>query len=216
MLVHTRRVLLGLAAGLVAIGPPARSQVRVASPDGRNLVTVEVREGKLHYGLARDGRALLLPSLLGFEFRGAPPLRDGLRITDTTRQSQDAWWVQMWGEVARVHDHHNELAVGVVETAAPGRRFTVRVRVFDDGVGFRYELPAQPGLTEFAITDELTQFAFVDNPRAWWIPSDRPRIARLERLQLSLRREDGVQLAPGGYGVEVEWVALGFGSGASR
>src|SRR3954463_1006717 len=122
---------------LAALGAaPVQSQVLVASPDGRNQVTVETRDGRLNYSLARDGRALILPSLLGFEFRGAPALRDGLRITDTTRQSHDEWWTQPWGEVARVRDHHNELAVAVEETAPPSRRFTLRIRAFDDGVGF--------------------------------------------------------------------------------
>ena len=107
------------AVTLVAAAVPLRAQARVASPDGRNQVTVEIRDGRLTYSLDRDGRALILPSLLGFEFRGAPRLRDGLRITDTTRASHDEWWTQPWGEVARVHDHHNELAVSVEETAAP-------------------------------------------------------------------------------------------------
>ena len=158
------------------------AQVGVASPDARNRVTVEVREGRLYYSLARDGRALVLPSLLGFEFRGAAPLRDGVRITDTTRTSHDEWWTQPWGEVARVHDHHNELAVSVEETAAPNRRFTLRVRSFNDGVGFRYEFPAQPGLGAFEITEELTEFALADNARAWWIASNWPRKDRSEEL----------------------------------
>jgi alpha-glucosidase len=172
-------------AALAAAATPLRSQVRVASPDGRTEVTVELREGRLNYSLARDGRALILPSLLGFEFRGAPPLRDGLRITDTTRQSHDEWWTQPWGEVARVRDHHNELAVSVEETADSGRRFTLRVRAFDDGVGFRYELPEQPGLGAFEISDELTEFALADNARAWWIPSNWPRMDRSEMLYSS-------------------------------
>jgi len=62
-----------------------------------------------------DGRALILPSLLGFEVRGAPPPQGGLRVNDTTRRSHDEWWTQPWGEVARVRDHHNELAVTVQE-----------------------------------------------------------------------------------------------------
>ena len=161
------------------------AQARVASPDGRTRVTVEITEGKLYYSLARDGRALLLPSLLGFEFRGAPPLRDGLRIADTTRRSHDEWWTQPWGEVARVRDHHNELAVGVAEVASPNRRFTLRVRAFDDGVGFRYEFPEQPGLGAFELTDELTEFALADNARAWWIPSNWPRKDRSEELYSS-------------------------------
>jgi alpha-glucosidase len=173
------------AIALVAPGPPLQGQTRVASPDGRNLVTVELLEGRLTYSLTRDERALILPSLLGFEFRGAPPLRDGLRLTDTTRQSHDEWWTQPWGEVARVHDRHNEVAVSAEETAPPNRRFTLRVRAFDDGIGFRYEFPEQPGLGAFEITDELTEFALADNAKAWWIPSNRPRKDRSEELYSS-------------------------------
>ena len=84
-----------------------------------------------------------------------------------------------------MRDHHNELAVAVEETAAPNRRFTLRVRAFDDGVGFRYEFPEQPGLGAFEITDELTEFALADNARAWWIPSNRPRMDRSEMLYSS-------------------------------
>ena len=178
---YARFLVLGLAA-LAVTAVPLRGQTRVTSPDGRNQVTVALREGRLVYSLAREGRDLLLPSMLGFEFRGAPPLRDRLRIVDSTRQSHDEWWTQPWGEVARVHDHHNELAVSVEETAAPNRRFTLRVRVFDGGVGFRYEFPEQPGLGAFEITEELTEFAFADNARAWSIPSNWARMDRSEML----------------------------------
>ncbi len=181
---HSGLLLAGLAAVALAAAP-LPGQVRVASPDGRTSVTVQVTEGRLTYSLARDGRPLLLPSTLGFQFRGTPALRDGLRITDSTRQSHDEWWTQPWGEVARVHDYHNELAVSVEETAAPARRFTLRFRAFDDGVGFRYEFPRQPGLDAFEITDELTEFALADNARAWSIPSDRSRMDRSEMLYSS-------------------------------
>jgi alpha-glucosidase len=164
------------------IAGTAAAQVRVASPDGRNQVTFQIREGRAYYDLQRDGRALILPSLLGFEFRGATPLRDGLRITDTTRDTHDETWPQLWGEVARVRDHHNELAVSLEETSAPNRRFTVRIRAFDDGIGFRYELPEQPALGDFEISDELTEFTLADNARAWWIASNWPRKDRSEEL----------------------------------
>ena len=171
-----------LAAISIATRAPAQEPVRVTSPDGRNRVTVEIRDGALTYRVDRDGRALLLPSRLGFAFQGAPPLRDSLRVVDTSRSSVDETWTQPWGEVARVRDHHNELRVSVSEVASPGRRFGVVFRVFDDGLGFRYELPAQPGLGEFAITDELTEFTLADDARAWWIPSNRPRLDRSEML----------------------------------
>jgi alpha-glucosidase len=175
----------GLAAALALTASPLLAQVRVTSPDGRNEVSLEIREGRLTYGLSRDGRPLVLPSLLGFEFRGAPALRDGLRVADTARASHDEWWTQPWGEVARVRDHYDELAVTVEESTAPARRFTVRVRAFDDGIGFRYELPGQPGLGGFVISDELTEFNLADNARAWWIPSNWPRMDRSEMLYSS-------------------------------
>ena len=176
------RSLAAVGAVLAAAGAHAQEPLRVASPDGRNQVTVEVREGRLRYAVQRNGRDVLLPSALGFEFRGAPPLRDSLRVTGTARNTVSQAWTQPWGEVKEVRDHHNELRVSVAETAAPGRRFDVVFRVFDDGVGFRYELPEQPGLGAFEITEELTEFAFADNARAWWIPSDRPRMDRSEML----------------------------------
>ena len=168
--------------GLLIPWSVAISQVRVASPNGRNEVQVAIREGKLYYVVQRDGRPLITPSLLGFEFRGAPPLRDGLRIVDSTRSSVDETWTQPWGEVSRVRDQHNELQLSVTETAAPDRRFTLRVRAFNDGVAFRYEFPQQPNLGDFEISDELTEFAMADNARAWWIASNRPRLDRSEQL----------------------------------
>src|SRR6266550_4665293 len=160
----------------------ATSQLRVASPNGRNVVMIDTHEGKLYYMVQRDGRPLLTPSMLGFEFRGAPPLRDGLRIVDSSRSTFDTTWTQPWGEVSRIRDHHNELKVSVAETGAPDRKFTVAFRAFNDGVAFRYEFPAQAGLGDFAITDELTEFAMADNARAWWIASNRPRLDRSEQL----------------------------------
>jgi alpha-glucosidase len=180
---------------LLALVTPAAAQVRVASPDGRTQVTVETRDGRLYYSVLRDGRSLFTPSLLGFEFRGAPPLRDSLRIADSARATFDSTWTQPWGEVARVRDHHNELRVSVAETASPNRRFTVAFRVFNDGLGFRYEFPDQPNLKDFVIADELTEFAFTNDGRAWWIPSNRPRLDRSEMLFSSgpVSRLDSVQ-----------------------
>jgi len=160
----------------------ATSQLRVASPDGRNVVTIDTHEGRLYYAVQRDGRPLLTPSLLGFDFRGAPPLRDSLRIVDSSRSTFDETWTQPWGEVSRIRDHHNELKVGVEETRAPNRKFTLAVRAFNDGVAFRYEFPAQPSLADFEMMDELTEFAMADNARAWWIASNRPRLDRSEQL----------------------------------
>jgi alpha-glucosidase len=182
----TRIITLAVAcATFTAVGAPAQNQVRVESPDRRSVVTVEVREGGLYYSIQRDSRALFLPSRLGFEFQGAPPLRDGLRITGSTTSTVDTVWTQPWGEVARVRDRHNERRISVSEGAPGNRQLVVVFRVFNDGVGFRYEFPQQPGLGEFAIMQELTEFALADDARAWWIPSNRPRLDRSEMLYSS-------------------------------
>ena len=178
-LAPARRAWRTLATALftaVALAPHARAQLpaTVASPDGRTVVTVAIIEGRLTYQVARDRIKLLLPSALGFAFRGAPTLRDSVRFVEMSRATYDSTWTQPWGEVRRVRDHHNELRVSVAETSPRARRFAVVFRAFNDGVGFRYELPVQPNLADFAITEELTEFAFATDAKAWWIPSFQP------------------------------------------
>jgi len=176
--------VLGLAVAAAGLAGSAAAQptLQVVSPDGKNVVTVSVRQGTLWYSLSRQGAPLLLPSRLGFEFRGAAPLGDSVRIVDSARTKVDETWTQPWGEVARVRDQHNELRVTAEETTSRHRRFVVAFRAFDDGVAFRYELPEQPGLGDFEIMDERTEFTFAQNARAWWIPSNKPRLDRSEFL----------------------------------
>jgi alpha-glucosidase len=162
-----------VAAAILSTAAPAFAQeeFRVASPDGRNEVTVAIRGGQVQYSIQRDGRAVMQPSQLGFEFRDGPPLGDAMRVASTATNSVDETWTQPWGEVREVRDHHNELRIDLEEMRETGRQLVVVFRVFDDGVGFRYELPEQPDLTDFEIMDELTEFATADDARAWWIPA---------------------------------------------
>jgi len=180
--IFSRIVTVAAAGAGLATAAAAQPTLRVASPDGKNVVTVSVRQGTLWYSLDRQGKPLLLPSRLGFEFRGAPPLGDSVRIADSARTTVDETWTQPWGEVAHVRDQHNELRVTAEETTSRHRRFVVAFRAFDDGVAFRYELPEQPGLADFEIMDERTEFTFASNARAWWIPSNKPRLDRSEFL----------------------------------
>ncbi len=186
----TRSLAFGQAMVAIAIfalpsAAHAQDTLAIRSPDRRNEVVVEVREGRLTYRVNRDGRPLLLPSQLGFEFRGAPRLRDSVRIVSSARNSVDESWTQPWGEVARVRDHHHELRVSVAEAAPRAREFVLAVRAFNDGVAFRYELPEQAGLRDFEISEELTQFNLADDARSWWIPSNRARLDRSEMLYAS-------------------------------
>ena len=161
---------IALAAATAAVDA-ALAQETVASPDGRNQLAVDVEDGALHYTVQRDGRLVILPSRLGFQFREGPPLGANVSITGTARDTHDETWTQPWGEVAQVRDHYNELRVSVAEAGAPGRRFDLVVRAFDDGVAFRYEVPEQPALTDFEMMEELTEFTPATDGRAWWIPA---------------------------------------------
>ncbi len=188
--ISTRALVLGALLTLLTLlvlPVPASGQgaVSVASPDGRNVVTVQVRDGGLFYAVDRAGRHVIMPSRLGFEFRGAPPLRDSLAIAGSERASADTSWTQPWGEVARVRDAHRELRVHVRELSSPRRSFDLVVRAFDDGIAFRYLLPAGGGFGEFAISDELTELALADDGRAWWTPANKPQPDRYEELAIA-------------------------------
>ena len=182
----TSRSTLALALAIASAGAlPAQSPLRVASPDGKNEVMLDSTGGELRYSLRRDGQLVLMPSRLGFTFRGAPALRDSLRVVGTARRSYDTTFALPWGEVARVREHYNELRVHVAERTAPRRQFAVVVRAFDDGIGFRYELADSGGFRDFEMMDELTEFSLADDARAWWIPGNRPEPDRQEILYSS-------------------------------
>jgi len=112
-----------------------------------------------------------LPSKLGFTFLTDTPLNAGFEIVDWERNTHDEVWTQPWGEVKEIRDHHNELRIRLQQGAVEPREMIIVFRVFDDGLGFRYELPEQPNLGEFKIMDEQTEFALSDNHTAWWIPA---------------------------------------------
>ncbi len=178
--------LAALAALAISLAPALGAQGHaVSSPDGRTVVTLALRDGRLTWAVARDGHPVVTPSRLGFTFRNAPPLGAGMRVADSARASGDETFALPWGEVARVRDQHNELRVKMVETAPAAREFWVAVRVFDDGLGLRYELPAQPNLADFEIMDELTEFAMAEDMKAWWIPANVPTNDRQEMLYAS-------------------------------
>jgi len=106
-------------------------------------------------------------------------------LVDTTRTAFDETWTQPWGEVARVRDHHNELRVSVAEAATPGRPVRVVLRVFNERRRVPLRVPAQPGLQDFAITDELTEFALADDAGDGDPVEIRPRLDRWRMLYSS-------------------------------
>lgn len=162
--------------------PQVPQSLTVASPDGRTVVTVAANNGRLVWSATRDERPVVSPSRLGFTFRNAPELGAGVQLVEQARREQDESFTLPWGEVARVRDHHRELRVKVAERDGLRRELWIAVRVFDDGLGFRYELPQQPNLGEFEILEELTEFSMSEDMKAWWIPADVSSPDRQEML----------------------------------
>lgn len=160
-----------LCAALLAT--TAVAEVSVRSPDEKLVFTLDVDDrGAPRYRVSYRGEEVVRKSRLGLRFARASSLDDGFEIGDTRRSKVDQTWELPWGERKTVRDRHNELAVQLVSGQDPARRLDLRVRVFDDGLGFRYEVP-EGDRPERIVSDELTQFAVPRNATAWWIPGRR-------------------------------------------
>jgi alpha-glucosidase len=144
--------------------------LQVQSPDTRITFSVDVDDdGVPRYSVRYRGERVVRESRLGMRFADHPAFDTGLRIMRSERSSGNSTWQQPWGERRRVRDRFNELFV-LFQADAPARQVGLRVRVYDDGVGFRYEVPEQGGYADVEIVDELTEFHLAPEATAWWIP----------------------------------------------
>ena len=160
---------------IVSLAAGARAQTAsVASPDGSLVVTFSLENGRPTYRIDRFGLPLVLPSRMGFELQEQPPLVGPFRLVGLARDTVDTVWTQPWGEKKDIRSHYHELRLQLEETSERPRRMNIVFRVFDEGVGFRYEWPAQPNLDRFVIMDELTEFRLAGDHTAWWIPAYHP------------------------------------------
>lgn len=142
----------------------------VSSPDGRIAFSVRLDgDGTLRYDVRYGDTAVITDSVLGLEFADAADLASGLTLVSAESRSNDSVWEQPWGERREIRDQYNELVLTLSATA-PVRQLIVRVRVHDDGVGFRYEVPEQAAYVEAVISRECTEFRMPSDAHAWWIP----------------------------------------------
>jgi alpha-glucosidase len=155
--------------GALLVSPAAAQTASVTSPDGANRVTFALEDGEPTYRVDRAARPVIERSRLGFVLQDLPPLAADFRVVEFTERTSDETWTQVWGERQNVREHYNELRVALEETTPLARRMDVVFRAFDDGIGFRYEIPAQPNLEAFHIMDELTEFGFAGDHEAWYI-----------------------------------------------
>ena len=161
----------------------AAGPVTLKSPDGQLELRFEVVDGVPYYALDRAGKPVVLPSKMGFTLEWRDDLAHAFVLKDTRYDSFDETWEPVWGEEAEIRNHYNEMLVtleqpvGAVEsmdhsTEKKPTVMQIRFRLYDDGLGFRYEFPMENALVYFWIKEELTEFAMTGDHTAWWIPGD--------------------------------------------
>ena len=164
-----KKIFIATMAMMMALTANAIEQ---KSPNGNIVVNVDLNaQGTPYYQVTYKGREVIKPSTLGIELAEQNSLMDQFRINRTSTTTFDETWQPVWGETRDIRNHYNELFIEM-EKPSNGRFMNLRFRVYDDGVGFRYEFPQQKYLPYFVVKAEHTQFAMTGDHTAWWIPGD--------------------------------------------
>ena len=157
---------------LICLGINQLFAVSIDSPDKNLRVNFNVnKEGTPIYSLTYKNREVIKDSKLGLRIRVGLNLDRNFIIADTIFSSSNSTWTPVWGENSSIVDNHNEMLVSLVQKNS-NRKINIRFRLFNDGLGFRYEFPVQERLRHFTIEDELTEFALAGDNKAFWIPAD--------------------------------------------
>lgn len=143
----------------------------VTSPNGIVSIDFQLKNGIPTYKVDYKGKPVIKESRLGLELRDGKNLMDGFEQLNATTSTFDETWQPVWGEVKEIRNHYNEL-LAELKQPSTDRYMNIRFRVYDDGVGFRYEFPQQKNLVYFVIKEEHSRFAMTGDHTAWWIPGD--------------------------------------------
>lgn len=147
--------------------------LQVKSPNQNNTVLFSLDDNGQPFYMVKHNETLLIDkSFMSFDFKDLPSLKANFKIVDSKSSSLDETWEMPWGEQREVRNHYNELTINLEEQSEAKRQLIITFRVFDDGIGFRYELPKQEYVNEVLITDEHTEFNLTGDHRVWWIPGD--------------------------------------------
>ncbi len=158
---------------LVCLGLAGRVQAsEVTSPNGEMKLTFTLRDSKPYYSVSFRGKPVIKPSRLGYELHNADNLLEGFTQTGEKTSTFDETWTPVWGENKTIRNHYKELLVNLIQEKT-GRVMNLRFRVYDEGVGLRYEFPQEGSkLNYFVVKEECTEFALTGDHIAWWIPGD--------------------------------------------
>lgn len=163
------------AAALLSASASLGATEVLTSPDGRLQLSFDLTaDGTPTYKMDYNNKPVIATSRLGLELKNQKSLLDGFKMERVSRSSFDETWQPVWGEQSSIRNHYNEMAVCLSQPDNNGhlREMIVRFRLYDDGVGFRYEWPAQDNFTYFTIKEERTEFAMTGDHTAYWIPGD--------------------------------------------
>lgn len=163
------------AAALLSASASLGATEVLTSPDGRLQLSLDITaDGTPTYKMDYNNKPVIATSRLGLELKNQKSLLDGFKMERVSRSSFDETWQPVWGEQSSIRNHYNEMAVCLSQPDDNGhlREMIVRFRLYDDGVGFRYEWPAQDNFTYFTIKEERTEFAMTGDHTAYWIPGD--------------------------------------------
>lgn len=163
------------AAALLSASASLGATEVLTSPDGRLQLSFDLTaDGTPTYKMDYNNKPVIATSRLGLELKNQKSLLDGFQMERVSRSSFDETWQPVWGEQSSIRNHYNEMAVCLSQPDDNGhlREMIVRFRLYDDGVGFRYEWPAQDNFTYFTIKEERTEFAMTGDHTAYWIPGD--------------------------------------------
>ena len=142
------------------------------SPDGNVILSFSLKnDGTPSYKVSYKNKPVINESTLGFTLKKADPLTNNFKVVDTKKSTFKETWKPVWGEESEILNHYNELLVSLEQNNTK-RKMNIRFRVYNEGVGFRYEFPSQKELTYFVVEEELSQFAMTGDHTAWWIPGD--------------------------------------------
>ena len=194
-----KRIISSIAIIIMAVScaqkqAPVTDVQTLKSPDGNVEMTFQLTaEGTPQYALSYGDEKVILPSDLGFEFRGVLKAQklvynadgtiskvdrepsysfyDGFAVESVETSTFDETWEPVWGEEAQIRNNYNELLVNLVQTSSE-KKMSIRFRLYNDGLGFRYEFPYQKNLNYFVIKEEMTEFALAGDHTAWWLPGD--------------------------------------------
>ena len=158
---------------LVCLGLAGRVDAsEVTSPNGEMKLTFTLRDSKPYYSVSFRGKPVIKPSRLGYELHNAENLLEGFTQTGEKTSTFDETWTPVWGENKTIRNHYKELLVNLIQEKT-GRVMNLRFRVYDEGVGLRYEFQQEGSkLNYFVVKEECTEFALTGDHIAWWIPGD--------------------------------------------